>query len=163
MDQIIKMTINRFPGGLSGKTENVGASERWMRINHYLADLKQHLEEKVQKKAKPCHVEFGKKHMEFDKAVIQGVVEVLYSWVPHLWTQAQPLVNLCTGDKASEQMIRNVTTTKEREVARKEFFDRITKPPGDLQSNLPSVTASTSRKSDQPGKAATKYHDPIKK
>ena len=55
-----------------------------MRINHYLAALKQHLEEKVQKKAKPGHAEFGKKRMEFDEAVIQGVVEVLYSWVPHL-------------------------------------------------------------------------------
>ena len=47
MDQIIEVTINRFSketGGLSGKTENAGASERRMRINHYLAALKQYLE-----------------------------------------------------------------------------------------------------------------------
>ena len=43
MDQLIKMTMNRLfkdTGGLSGKTENVGASERWMIINHYLAALR---------------------------------------------------------------------------------------------------------------------------
>ena len=36
-DQLIETTINRSSksnGGLSGKTENVRASEKWMRINH---------------------------------------------------------------------------------------------------------------------------------
>ena len=36
MDQIIETTINRSSkemGGLSGKTENRGASQKWMRIN----------------------------------------------------------------------------------------------------------------------------------
>ena len=42
-DQIIEMTINRQSkdsGGLSGKTENVGASMRWTRINHIMAALR---------------------------------------------------------------------------------------------------------------------------
>ena len=46
-DQVIEMTINRSSkdtGGLSGKTENVGASERWMRINHIMAALREHLD-----------------------------------------------------------------------------------------------------------------------
>ena len=41
-DQIIKTTTNRSSkstGGLSGKTGNVGASEKWMRINHIMAAL----------------------------------------------------------------------------------------------------------------------------
>ena len=36
-DQVIEMTVNRAcksTGGLSGKIENTGASERWMKINH---------------------------------------------------------------------------------------------------------------------------------
>ena len=46
-DQVIEMTINRSSkdtGGLSEKTENVGASERWMRINHIMAALREHLD-----------------------------------------------------------------------------------------------------------------------
>ena len=40
MDQVIEMTINRFSksvGGLSGKTENIGAGDRWVRLNHISA------------------------------------------------------------------------------------------------------------------------------
>ena len=36
---MIEMTINKSSnvvGGLSGVTKNKGASERWMRINHFL-------------------------------------------------------------------------------------------------------------------------------
>ena len=46
-DQIIETTINRSSkstGGLFGKTENVGASEKWMRINHIMAALREHLD-----------------------------------------------------------------------------------------------------------------------
>ena len=53
MDQMIEMTINKSPKAvedLSGVTENKGASERWMRINHsQLAALKQHLDLKIQR------------------------------------------------------------------------------------------------------------------
>ena len=41
-DQLIETTINRsskFTCGLSGKTENVGASVKWMRNNHIMATL----------------------------------------------------------------------------------------------------------------------------
>ena len=46
MDQIIEMTINRSRweiGGLSDKTENLGASERWAKI----VAMRKHLNEKV--------------------------------------------------------------------------------------------------------------------
>ena len=61
MDQIIEMTINRLSkdmGGLSGKTENVGASERWMRINHCLTALQHHLDTKLGRHASYCQEEF---------------------------------------------------------------------------------------------------------
>ena len=51
-DQVIETTINRSSkatGGLSGKTENYGASERWMRINHIMAALRETLDEVTRK------------------------------------------------------------------------------------------------------------------
>ena len=66
MDQIVKMTVNRFSketGGLSGNTQIVGASQRWMRINHYLAALRQHLVERA-KGTKAKHVQPGSKRMQ---------------------------------------------------------------------------------------------------
>ena len=72
MDQIIEMTVNRFSketGGLSGNTENAGASQRWMRINHYLAALKQHLVERT-KGTKTNHVELGSKRMQQDEDAV---------------------------------------------------------------------------------------------
>ena len=45
MDQVIETTINRWSkevGGISGITENDGASERWIRINHFMSALKEH-------------------------------------------------------------------------------------------------------------------------
>ena len=107
MDQIIEMTINRFSketGGLSGQTENKGASERWMRINHYIAALKQHLEAKVGKVNNSNHVEIGSKRMQKDEADVQRIVEGLNSWIPDLWSQQQPLVNISNGLLATAEM-----------------------------------------------------------
>ena len=53
IDQIIEMTINRFSkstGGIGGKTEDDGASEKWIRLNHYLSALKEHMNKKLRKK-----------------------------------------------------------------------------------------------------------------
>ena len=46
-DQIIETAINhssKSTSGLSRKTENVGANETWMRINHMMAALREHLD-----------------------------------------------------------------------------------------------------------------------
>ena len=46
MDQMIEITINRSSketGGLSGKTEKVGATERWGRIHHHMVAMREHL------------------------------------------------------------------------------------------------------------------------
>lgn len=170
MDQIIEMTINRLSketGGLSGQTENVGTSERWMRMTHYLAALKHHLEVKIEKTIKPVHVELGKTRMEKDEAAVQRVVEGLHAWMPHIWSPTQPLVNMCTCEKASDEMVKNVTSAKERGVeAKKEFFGRITKV-SEASLDLESQTdfmSSTHAESDIPAQAtALKYTDPIKR
>ena len=70
MDQIIEMTINRSCkeiGGLSGKTENVGASERWAKIHHHMVARREHLNEKVRKNAKDVNIELGALRIERDE------------------------------------------------------------------------------------------------
>ena len=173
MDQIIEMTINRFSketGGLSGQTENKGASERWMRINHYIAALKQHLEAKVGKVNNSNHVEIGSKRMQEDEADVQRIVEGLNSWIPDLWSQQQPLVNISNGILATAEMTENVKSTKDRgKEARKQFFERFTLP---VQSNETSKEHAASEESagtdklsveSSTGKSPLSYHDPIKK
>ena len=60
IDQLIKFTINRSSkerGDLSGNTENVGASNRWIRINHYMAALTEYLHGKIRKVARSSRAE----------------------------------------------------------------------------------------------------------
>ena len=59
-DQVIEMTINQSSkdiGRLSGKTENVGASERWMRINQIMAALREHLDALIKTRSWNKHVD----------------------------------------------------------------------------------------------------------
>ena len=47
-DQVIEITINRASkdtGRSSGKTENAGTSERWVRIDHLMAALREKLDQ----------------------------------------------------------------------------------------------------------------------
>ena len=53
IDPVIKMTINRSSkeiGGLTGKTENLGAYARWTKINHFLVALREHQNKILRKK-----------------------------------------------------------------------------------------------------------------
>ena len=129
-DQIIEMTINRSSkdtGGLSGKTENVGASERWMRINHIMAALREHLDTIVRKRTLSKHIDVGRKRMLNDENDVRMLTECLEEWVPDLWESDQPLVNIATGKKASDDMIENFKTTKTRgKKAMAEFVSRFT-------------------------------------
>ena len=63
MHQIIEMKINRLCkeiGGLSGKTENVVASERWGKIHHDMAAMREQLNETIRKNAKHVNIEPGR-------------------------------------------------------------------------------------------------------
>ena len=63
-DQVIETTINRSSkatGGLSGKTENYGASERWMRINHIMVALREALDGVTRKNKSSTQIDLGKK------------------------------------------------------------------------------------------------------
>ena len=147
MDQIIEMTINRFSketGGLSGITESSGASERWMRINHFLAVLKHHLASKIRHREGSGHVEFSSIRMQKDEDDVKAVVNGLFTWIPDLWKDDQPIVNISNGKVASNEMMENVLLAKQTGImAREEFVQRFT--------------------SDKEAKNKMTYNDPIKR
>ena len=62
MDQIIEITINRFfkeTSRLSGITENKGVSERWVRINSFIAAHHERLNVKLNKNKKHMILKWG--------------------------------------------------------------------------------------------------------
>ena len=109
--QMIEMTINRSSkdtGGLFGKTEMVGASERWMRINHTMVALREHLDALIKTRSWNKHVDLGRKRMLSDKNDVATLSDCLTEWMPNLWNPDQPLVNIATGQKASDEMVENM-------------------------------------------------------
>ena len=99
-DQVIELTVNKSSkstGGLSGKTENVGASERWMRIDHILAALRDTLDNVTRNQSSSHHVDLGEKRMETDEKDVQALVDTLKEWVPSAWDNDQDIVNISRG------------------------------------------------------------------
>lgn len=99
-DQVIEMTVNRAcksTGGLSGKTENVGASERWMKINHLLAAMRDKLDDVTRRRSFFSHNDYGRKRWELEETDIQTMKQTLNEWVPNLWEKDQHIVNIATG------------------------------------------------------------------
>ena len=74
-----------------------------MRINHYLAALKQHLVEHA-KGTKAKHVEPGSKRMQQDGDAVVITLAGLQAWVPNMWSPNQPLINIATGVIAPAEM-----------------------------------------------------------
>ena len=100
MDQIIEMTIkksSKVVEGLSGVTENKGASERWMRIKHFLAALKQHLDLKIHCGELSQHANFSRIRMKKDEDHMKRVVAVLKLLVPDMWKKERRFVNVYDG------------------------------------------------------------------
>ena len=131
MDQTIETTINRFSkstGGINGKTENQGACEKWVRLNHYLCALKEHMDKKVGNVRTFQHVEFGENRMRKDELDVKMIISTLNSWVPALYSENQPLINICSGRPATAEMISNVKSTYSRgKTARYLFLGRLVK------------------------------------
>ena len=107
--------------------QNVGVSERWMGINPIMAALREHLDELIKTRSWNRHVDLGRKRMLSDKNDVATLCDCLTEWMPDLWNPDQPLVNIATGQRASEEMVENVRTCKERGVeAMKQFEVRFT-------------------------------------
>ena len=79
------------------------------------------------KKKIPHHEDLSKKKMIRDEKNVRCVLVCVKSFVPELWSDDQPLVQLTSGEIASKSMVIEFTTAKKRgEDARKEFFGRFT-------------------------------------
>ena len=116
MDQVIACTINRLckdTGGIFGITENLGACERWMRISHVLAALKEYLNSNIHIKKCSGHVEFGEVRKKKDEDNVQRVVNGINTWVPELWNNT-PLIHISEGILASNEMVQNVISAKRK-------------------------------------------------
>ena len=54
---------------------------------------------------------------------MKRVVAGLQLWVPGMWKKEQPLVNVCDGTMASDEMVRNVLSARKTgEDAMTKFF-----------------------------------------
>ena len=102
-------------GSRSGKTENDGTSERWMRINH-MAALREHLDALIKTRWWNKHVDLVRKRMLSDENDIATLSDCLTECMPNLWNPDQPLVNIGTGQRANEEMVENARTCKEEEL-----------------------------------------------
>ena len=93
-----------------GVTENKdsNASERWMKISHFLTALKQHLDLKMQRGQINRHTEFDTIRLKKDEDHVKRVVAGLKLLVSDMWKKEQPLVKVCDGTITSDQMARNI-------------------------------------------------------
>ena len=118
IDPVIKMTINRSSkeiGGLTGKTENLGAYARWTKINHFLVALREHQNKILRKKNRnERHIELSEKRILKDESEFQMLLQMLETWVPNLWKDNQPLINISAGEKASTDFVEKFKTRYDR-------------------------------------------------
>ena len=94
------MNINRASkdtGGLSGKTENTGASERWVRINHLMAAFREELDQVTRKRTSSGYVDLRRKRLLSDEKGVETLASCLFEWIPKIWEKDQPIINLATG------------------------------------------------------------------
>ena len=154
MDQIIETSINRSSkgmGGLSGKSENRGASQKWMRINHYMSALRENQNKIVRKKQKNCHDDLGCKKKERDESKVRCILNCLQNWVPVMWEITHPITNIATCEVATESMTKEIQSAKCRgEEAREEFMKRFT--------SVDDETETFNGKTYYDYKEATCYH-----
>ena len=131
MDQMIETTINRFSksiGGIVGKTDDAGACEKWGRLNPYLCALKDHMDKKIGKqRGFEKHIEFGKRRFEKDKRNVEAIITVTKAWVPDIFSDNQPLINISNGSLASDELVSNVRSMLTRgKTERDSFFTKLT-------------------------------------
>ena len=93
--------------GLSQKTSNDGATERWTRTNHLMVTLREHLNKKVKRKSNFSSKELGKpkiKRNENNERNIQSCVE---RWITDIWSPTKTVTRILSGIKAREEMVKD--------------------------------------------------------
>ena len=72
-------------GGISVKTKNVDASERWEIIHHHMVAMQVHLNENVRKNTKNVNIELGALKTERYEKDVQMILTCLKNWTPNMW------------------------------------------------------------------------------
>ena len=112
--------------GLTGKTKNPEACVRWTKINHFLVELREHQNKILRKIRNERHIELGEKRMLKDESEVKILLQILETWVPNLWEDNQPLINISTGEKARTDFIESFKTRYDRgNVGMNQFFTYI--------------------------------------
>ena len=131
MDRVIEVTINqssKITLGLTGKTENPGVCARWTKINRFLLVLRAHQNKILRKNRNERHIYLGEKRILKEESEFQMLLQILETWVPNLWEDNQPLINISTGEKVSTDSIENFKTRYDQgTVGMNEFLKRISK------------------------------------
>ena len=82
-EQLIETTMNpssKSTGGLSRKTKNAGASEKWMRINHIMAAFREHLNLVIRKRPSFKNIDCGMKPFFSDENDVKMLWQSLEEW-----------------------------------------------------------------------------------
>ena len=110
-------------GGLSGNTENSGATQGWARIHHHIVALREHQNKKMKRKTMQKHVQLSPGRMERDEANVRNISTCVDTWLPDLWKHGHSITNFASGEIATDEMINDIVDLKNRgEVARDEFI-----------------------------------------
>ena len=129
-DHIIETTLNKECkgiGGIGGNTENLGATERWVRVNHFMAAMREKMDQKIRKKTKRKHADLGLSRMRRDMHDVGHIKSTIDSWLPQLWSSDTPITNISSGMKATEEMRDDIVDIKQRgETEYDDFMRRFT-------------------------------------
>ena len=72
--------------------------------------LREHQNKILRKNRNERHIELGEKRILKDESEVQMLIQMLETWVPNLWEDNQPLINISTGGKGSSDFIEHFKT-----------------------------------------------------
>ena len=72
--------------------------------------LREHQNKILRKNRNERHIELGEKRILKDESEVQMLIQMLETWVPNLWEDNQPLINISTRQKGSSDFIENFET-----------------------------------------------------
>ena len=97
-----------------------------MQINHIMAPLQKHLDSVIRKRICSKNIDCGMKRFLSGKNDVKMPSQTLEELVPNFWTSEQPLVNIATGKKAPQEMVKTVKSLKQiAKNAMNEFIARL--------------------------------------
>ena len=68
-----------------------------MRINHLMTALRENFDQVTRKRTSISHVDLGRKRLLSDEKDVEIPASCLFEWIPNIWENDQPIINLATG------------------------------------------------------------------